>query len=192
MKQLPPWSWYLASVGALIVGLGGFLPSGSYAQATALQVGSVFLLIIPVVLAERGMLSALRQKVDESIAVQELLIETTIDMAENTAQNHEPIPETDTSPTADENDRPDEPPTAGKSRPRPQTSSRIMLRDLLRVLKEEGWEMRKSRGTHEIWAKDDNIIAIPLTPANPQSLIRRIIRMSALSDEGQRKLLKDF
>ncbi|MGW6934661.1 hypothetical protein ACWGE0_31690 [Lentzea sp. NPDC054927] len=158
-KSIPPWAWFVFSLGSILIGVGGFLPSDSYGQAVALQIGSVAMLLVPVVVAERGILSAFAERVEDSLAIQESIIEESASQAVDGSP--EPVEETEPAP---------------EKKP---TGSRHPIKVIAAIEKrmlDDGWEQRK-RGSHSVWEKDGQRIVVPLTPMDPVRVARNIERM---------------
>jgi len=133
VRSLPGWAWlvFLAGV-ALLVG-GAFVSDGTYVQSLMGQIGSAALLVIPIVLVERSIISTLRKRLEDAAAV---------NRTEEMIRFDDVVTHFEQVLT-----RPKPPPTAPGH--------------LGRMLGAEGWTPRKSRDGYQLWAKDGRLFAVP-------------------------------
>lgn len=175
--RVPAWAWFVFALGGGLVGLGGFLPADSYGQSAALQVGSVAMLLLPAVVAERAIISALADKVEDGIAIQESLIQEAVDSAVETGHLIR-------LGTAEERDEAGPVERADKATPGEGVSRDLSEKlhslktfvQLEKALLRDGWELRL-RGHHKVYDRGGQRIVIPLTPARPELTLRRILRV---------------
>lgn len=76
MKGVPWWAWTAGAIGLGAVVAGGFV--SGYAQDVLLQVGTVALLLVPIVVAERAIQRSLRRQARDQAAIRE--VETAMSM----------------------------------------------------------------------------------------------------------------
>ncbi|WP_146174638.1 hypothetical protein [Umezawaea tangerina] len=172
MKKVPAWAWFVFAFGSGLVGLGGFLPSDSYAQSASLQLGSVAMLLFPVVLAERALLSAFMDRVDDSIAIQESIVQEAVDSG-TAVQLGAPEDRDESGPVEQEDET--EPVKEDDEGEISGVASLNTFRQLENALLHDGWEMR-IRGDHKTYRKGSQRVAIPLTPMRPSLALRRVQR----------------
>jgi len=133
MRRLPMWAWLVGLFGLALVVSGAFLNDGSYRQAVTLQIGSVALLLVPIVFIERNIEKSLEEKIEDTVAIEqtarfEQLGEMWRDFGQ--ALDKEKLP------------------TVSPDR-------------MLRMLGADGWRESRRTGGHVVVTKEDVRIAIP-------------------------------
>ncbi|MFU8873429.1 hypothetical protein [Micromonospora sp. SL4-19] len=134
MMRLPPWAWLAGSLGVgLLIG-AAFLEDGTYWQALATQLGATFLLFLPIMLAERSIVTTVNRRIADVAAItrteQFYLADEIVSHFSQAIGNIKP----------------------------PKTSSD----HLGRMLGAEGWRPNKVRDGYQLWSKEAQMIAVPV------------------------------